>query len=215
MSRTSRGCVTLCCRLLVIVRYLRLVVLVFEECLELRGGVLLFDVGCWLLCDRYVWSYWFSTLLVVHAFCTARDCGFLTVNWAVLCFVDVLHLGLYEIKLQKPGGPVRQGNLAVYCLFSTALTWEQVWHPWAVDGGSGAIKPVLWPYVRWYHVALHYSRWCMACWLAVAVDFDLMTTCSICHEEYNDNLSCPVCAYFFRENGGGMCMSMPLGFSWP
>ena len=39
-----------------------------------------------------------------------------------LYFVDVLHLGLYEIKLQKPGGPVRQGNLAVYCLFSTALT---------------------------------------------------------------------------------------------
>ena len=102
MSRTSQGCVTLCCRLLVVVRSLRLVVLVFEECLELHGGVtlccrllvivrslrlvilvfkeclelhggvLLFDVGCWLLCDRYVWSYWFSTLLVVHAFCTAR-----------------------------------------------------------------------------------------------------------------------------------------------
>ena len=59
MSRTSRGCVTLCCRLLVIVRLLCLVVLVFEECLELCGGVLLFAVGCLLLCDHYVWSYWF------------------------------------------------------------------------------------------------------------------------------------------------------------
>ena len=83
VSQTLRGCVTLCCRLLVILRSLCLVVLVFEECLELRGGVLLFDVGCWLLCDRYTWSYWFSTLIVVYAFCTANDCGFLAVNWAV------------------------------------------------------------------------------------------------------------------------------------
>ena len=57
MSRTSRWCVTLCCRMLVIVRPLRLVVLIFKECLKLRGGVLLFAVGCLLLCDRYVWSY--------------------------------------------------------------------------------------------------------------------------------------------------------------
>ena len=83
ISQTSWGCVTLCCRLLVIVRLLRLVILVFEECLELPSGVLLFAVGCLLLCDRYIWSYWFSTLLVVHAFCTASDCGFLAVNWAV------------------------------------------------------------------------------------------------------------------------------------
>ena len=83
MSQTLRWCVTLWCRLLVTVRPLRLVVLVFEGCLKLHGGVLLFDVGCWLLCDRYIWSYWFSTLLVVHAFCTASDCGFLAVNWAV------------------------------------------------------------------------------------------------------------------------------------
>ena len=143
MSQTLRGCVTLCCRLLVVAQSLRLVVLVFEECLELHGGVLLFAVGCLLLCDCYIWSYWFSTLLVVHAFCTARDCGFLAVNWAVgvimkenfpfsyflvisllpsvLCFVDVLHLGLYEIKLQKPGGPVCQGNLAVNRVFFHGL----------------------------------------------------------------------------------------------
>ena len=49
-----------CCRLLVVVRSLRLVILFFEECLELSGGVLLFVVGCWLLCDHFVWSYWFS-----------------------------------------------------------------------------------------------------------------------------------------------------------
>ena len=144
MSQTSWGCVTLCCRLLVIVWLLCLVILVFKECLELHGGVLLFAVGCLLMCGCYIWSDRFSTLLVVHAFCAASDCGFLAVDWAVkvigkkifpfsyfllisllpdfLCFIDVLYLGLYEIKLQKPGGLVRQGNLVVYCLFFTALT---------------------------------------------------------------------------------------------
>ena len=47
---------------------------------------------------------------------------------------------------------VPEKPLQVYCLFSTALTWERVWRPWALDGGSGAIKPVLWPYVQRYHV---------------------------------------------------------------
>ena len=51
----------------------------------------------------------------------------------------------------------------------------------------------------------------MACCLAVAVDFDLLTTCSIFREEYDDNPSCPVCVCFYR--GGGM-PQMPLGFSW-
>ena len=74
---TSQGCVTLCCRLLVIVRSLRLVVLVFDECLELHGGVLLFAVGCWSMCDRYDRLYWFSTILVVPAFCTTSDSSFL------------------------------------------------------------------------------------------------------------------------------------------
>ena len=54
-----RGGVTLCCRLLVIVRSLCLVILFFEECSELHWEELLFIVGCWLLCDCYVWSYWF------------------------------------------------------------------------------------------------------------------------------------------------------------
>ena len=55
-----RGKVTLLPRLLVVVQLLRLVILVFEECSELHGEGLLFVVGCWLLCDHYVWSYWFS-----------------------------------------------------------------------------------------------------------------------------------------------------------
>ena len=80
MSRVSQGCVTLCRRLLVVVRSLCLVVLVSRRMFELHGDVLLFVVGCWLLCDHYVWSYWFSTLLVVHAFCTASRYGFLAVN---------------------------------------------------------------------------------------------------------------------------------------
>ena len=58
------GKVTLLPRLLVVGQLLRLVILVFEECLELHGEILLFIVGCWLLCDRYVWSYWFSLRLV-------------------------------------------------------------------------------------------------------------------------------------------------------
>ena len=68
----------------------------------------------------------------------------------------------------------------VYCLFSAALSWKWVWHPWALDGGSGAIKPVLWPYVWQHCVALCCTCWCMVRWLAVTVEgLDLMTTCSI------------------------------------
>ena len=57
--QTTWGCVTPCCGLLVVARSLHLVILVFEECLELSRGVLLFVVGCLLLCDHYVWLYWF------------------------------------------------------------------------------------------------------------------------------------------------------------
>ena len=59
VPRTIWGCVTPCCGLLVVARSLHLVVLVFKECLELSGGVLLFVVGCLLLCNHYVWLYWF------------------------------------------------------------------------------------------------------------------------------------------------------------
>ena len=44
---------------------------------NLCGGVLLFNVDCLLLCNHYNWLYWFSTLIVVHALCTASRCGFL------------------------------------------------------------------------------------------------------------------------------------------
>ena len=83
MTWTLQECVTLCCRLLLIMWLLRLVILVFKEWLELHGGVLLLDVGCWLLCDCYIWSPWFLTPLDVHAFCTASGYGFLAVSWVV------------------------------------------------------------------------------------------------------------------------------------
>ena len=88
VPRTTWGCVTPCCGLLVVVnshldifapfsyglfsfifmmfvfigswwRSLRLVMLVFEGYLELHGGVLLLAVGCLLLHDHYIWSYCF------------------------------------------------------------------------------------------------------------------------------------------------------------
>ena len=86
-------------------------------------------------------------------FCTFLPFGdlFLSVllfcSWKENCF----KLNYFETALQKPGGPVCPGNLAVYCLFSTALTWKRVWCPWALDGGSGTIKFVLQPYLRQYH----------------------------------------------------------------
>ena len=64
-----------------------------------------------------------------------------------------------------------------------------------------------------YGVVLRYPRWCMARWLAVAVEgLDLMTTCSVCREEYNNNPSCPVCACFFREHGQPVPRVLPC--SW-
>ena len=83
MSQTSRWCVTLCCRLLVILRLLWLVILVFEECLELHGGVLLFAVERLVILRLLrlvvlVSEYCF----VVHAYRTASGC-FLAVNWVV------------------------------------------------------------------------------------------------------------------------------------
>ena len=56
--------VTLCCRMLVLMRLLRVVILVFEKYLDLYRERLLFVVGCWLWCDRYTWSYWFSLSLI-------------------------------------------------------------------------------------------------------------------------------------------------------
>ena len=99
MSRTSWGCVTLSCRLLVIVRSLRLVILFFKECLKLRGGVLLFVVGCWLLCDHYVWSYSFSTppYLYCLKFCLLFMHSALLV--AMVSWLLAGLLGLYKKKI--------------------------------------------------------------------------------------------------------------------
>ena len=55
-----KGPCTLPLGLLVVGQLLCPVILVFKECLEFYGEVLLFVVGCWLLCDHYIWSYWFS-----------------------------------------------------------------------------------------------------------------------------------------------------------
>ena len=94
MSQTLRGCVTLHCRLLVIVRLLRLVIQFFEECLKLHGGVLLFVAGCWLLCDHYVWSYWFSTLPYLYCL---KSC-LLFMHSALLVAMVSWLLGLYKKK---------------------------------------------------------------------------------------------------------------------
>ena len=53
---------------------------------------------------------------------------FPTVWWSLFCLVfcafveNCFKLDYFETELQKPGEPVHQGNLAVYCLFSAALT---------------------------------------------------------------------------------------------
>ena len=82
MFWTSQGGVTLHWRLLVIVGSLHLVVPVFEECFELHGEELLLVEDCWLLCNHYVWSYWFSLCLAwtavvspiwSHACCFVRS----------------------------------------------------------------------------------------------------------------------------------------------
>ena len=90
MSLTSRGCVTLLCRHLLIVRSLRLVVLVFKGCPELLwGGVTL---QCRLLvivrslhlvvlviaplCLNCCYFFYFEVMLAVYAISTASHYGF-------------------------------------------------------------------------------------------------------------------------------------------
>ena len=172
MSRTSRGCVTLWCRLLVTVWPLHLVVLVFEECLRLRGGVLLFGVGCWLLCDHYIWSYCFwLCLLFMHSVLLAAMVSWLLTGLLVIqkkifpfSYFMVISLPMFctcscvvswvvqneTAKTWWTGAPGKP--LQVYCLFSVALTWERVWRPWALDGGSGTITCPVALFLQWYHV---------------------------------------------------------------
>ena len=107
MSWTLWGCVTLCCRLLLIVRSLQLVVLVFEECLGLHGGVLLFIVGCWLLCNHYGWSYWFLAPPCLDCCCISHlgSCLLFMQSALLVAMVSWLLtglLGLYYKKINFP-----------------------------------------------------------------------------------------------------------------
>ena len=93
------GKVTVLPRLLAVGQLLRPVVLVFEECLELRRGVLLFVVGCSLLCDRYVWLYWFSTLPYLYCL---KSCLLFMHSALLVAMVSWLLtglLGLYKKKI--------------------------------------------------------------------------------------------------------------------
>ena len=96
VPRTTQGCVTPCCGLLVVVRSLCLVVLFFEECLELSGGVLLSVVGCLLLCDCYVWLYWFLKNDSIMRECVTLCCRLLVIvrplRLVILVFEECLKL---------------------------------------------------------------------------------------------------------------------------
>ena len=52
---------------------------------------------------------------------------------------------VFKVELQKPG---RAGAARETMRFICATQPMQVWHPWALDGGAGTIKPVLRPYVQ-------------------------------------------------------------------
>ena len=69
-------------------------------------------------------------------------------NLSRVILLGGLSVNLNHLKTWWTGAPGKPcGLLFIYA----ALTWKRVWRPWALDGGSGAIKPVLWPYVRQYH----------------------------------------------------------------
>ena len=67
------------------------------------------------------------------------DCGF---ERNIMLFLFCV---IFKVELQKPGqaGAARE---TVRFICATGPMW--VWHPWALDGGAGTIKPVLWPYVQ-------------------------------------------------------------------
>ena len=75
---------------------LRLVVLVFEECLALSRGVLLFAVGCLLLGECYNWSYWFlrnvSNLVGCVTLCCRMPVAVRPLRWVELVFEECLKL---------------------------------------------------------------------------------------------------------------------------
>ena len=144
MSLTLWGGVTLRCRLLVIVPLVLLVVLAFappclnccyffflKSCLLFVRPVRLvimvsLSVG-WNAKDTLLKKFFYGIFILFGDFFSVLcNC-----SWKENCFM----LDYFETKLQKPGGPVCQGNLAVYYLLYAALTWKRVWHPWALDGG--------------------------------------------------------------------------------
>ena len=57
-------------------------------------------------------------------FCFLQYGDLFSVRCSVFCSCKehCFKLEHFEAVLQKPGGPVHQGNLAVYCLFSAALS---------------------------------------------------------------------------------------------
>ena len=96
------GKVTVLPRLLVVGQLLWLVIPVFEECLELHGGVLLFIVGCWLLCDCYVWSYCFRRMSRTSRGCVTPCCRLLVIVrllHLVVLFFDSALFVLFEVLL--------------------------------------------------------------------------------------------------------------------
>ena len=158
----------------------------------------------------------FSRCLVVSfLFCVLCFC-----SWKENCFI----VGLFWNKTAKTwwtgaaGKPC--GLLFILCGLNLKAGLASLGSRWRNQAPLNlSCGPV-------YGVVLRYPRWCMACWLAVAVEgLDLMTTCSVCCEEYDDNPSCPVCACFLREHGQPVprvlpCSwwshaSMQRGFSWP
>ena len=66
--------------------------------------------------------------------------SWMSVNEKVFC------LSYFEVKLQKPGGPVHQGNLSVYLILCMALTRGSGILGHLMEE-SDAIKPVLRPHV--------------------------------------------------------------------
>ena len=73
-------------------------------------------------------------------------CGqFLVVLWAVVERNIVLFIFcvIFKVELQKPG---QAGGARETVRFICATQPMRVWHPWALDGEAGAIKPVLRPY---------------------------------------------------------------------